>query len=642
MPNVKAATILVVDDDVFFRQTVCLLLSEQGHVMREAGSGHDALTHAREGIDLVILDVSLPDLDGFEVCQRLKEDPATVSLPVLHLSAHFIDSGHRAQGLERGADGYLTKPVEPRELIAHVNALLRAHRAEEAAKQAARHWKATFDAVSEGIGLLDAHGVLVRCNRALAELFQKPADDLVGQPYHDLIRANLGEEVAAGLLPSHQTRTRQTWETTTRSLPTPRWFRVNVDPLFDERGEWSGTVHLWVDVTEQRQLEEQFRQSQKMEAVGRLAGGIAHDFNNLLTVIGGYSEFLLVQLGSDDPMHKSIQEIQKAADRAAQLTSQLLAFSRRQVSAPRLLNLDLVLDDLRTMLLRLIGEDVELIRAGSVAGAQVKIDPGQIQQVVMNLAVNSRDAMPQGGKLTLTTSVLQVPASGPVSEGGVSAPANVPPGGYVAIQVSDTGCGMDEQTLSHLFEPFFTTKGVGRGTGLGLATVYGIIEANGGHIGVASQPGQGTTITLYLPRMGESTLEGSKTSSGQSPQAHGTETILLVEDEATVRGVLRTMLVRSGFQVLEASRGSEALQIGQTHPGPIHLLVTDVVMPNMSGRQVAEGLAPIRPEMKVLYVSGYTDDEIVRHGVREAAAPFLQKPFTPQALAIKVREVLDR
>jgi CheY-like chemotaxis protein len=270
------------------------------------------------------------------------------------------------------------------------------------------------------------------------------------------------------------------------------------------------------------------------------------------------------------------------------------------------------------------------------------MDPGQMQQVVMNLAVNSRDAMPQGGTLTLTTGVVEVPVRAPLAHVPAGVPPGVPPGEYVTVTVSDTGCGMDEATQSHLFEPFFTTKGVGRGTGLGLATVYGIIKASGGHIHVVSRPAQGTTFTIHLPRVPASAPPASAAvPSSPPPRERGTETVLIVEDEDMVRAVVHTLLTQSGYRVLEASQGQEALTISQQHAGPIHLLVTDVIMPQMSGRELAERLGQTRPEMKVLFVSGYTDDDVLRHGVREESASFLQKPFTGDALARKVREVLD-
>jgi PAS domain S-box-containing protein len=387
------------------------------------------------------------------------------------------------------------------------------------------------------------------------------------------------------------------------------------------------------DVTEQRRLQQQLVQVQKMEAVGRLAGGIAHDFNNLLTVITSYSDLLLEDLGKDDPKRDDVQQVLKAADGAASLTRQLLAFSRQQVLAPRVVNLNAVVEGLQKILRRVIGEDVELAAALAPDLGAVKADVGQLEQVLMNLTVNARDAMPTGGKLTIETANVEHEPEYALEREAAAV------GRFVMFAVTDTGVGMDEATKAKIFEPFFTTKEAGKGTGLGLATVYGIVKQSGGFIWVYSEPGNGTSFKIYLPRI-DAPVEGVKTA-GSLSVPRGTETVLLVEDAAAVRAVAKQVLERQGYTVLEAPDGEVALHVAQKHRGPIHLLLTDVVMPVLSGRRLAEQLALVRPDMKVLYASGYTDDSVVRHGILEAGTAYLQKPFTPDSLARKVREVLD-
>jgi PAS domain S-box-containing protein len=389
-----------------------------------------------------------------------------------------------------------------------------------------------------------------------------------------------------------------------------------------------------LDITKRKSLESQLLQAQKMEAVGRLAGGIAHDFNNLLTVIFASSDLMLKYLNADDPHRPDVEEIRKAADRAAALTRQLLAFSRQQLLVPQVLDLNALVANLERMLQRVIGEDVEFRTALAPALGAVRADPGELERVIMNLVVNARDAMPQGGMLTIETADAEL--------GGLDAQEHLPvqPGRYVMLAVSDTGVGMDAAIKAHVFEPFFTTKEKGKGTGLGLATVYGIVKQSGGYIWVYSEPGRGTTFKIYLPRV-EAEAEPLAPRSEPPASLRGSETVLLVEDEEAVRNLTRKVLETHGYAVLPAAGGQEALRLASEYDGPIHLLLTDVVMPTMSGRELAGRLASVREETKVLYVSGYTDDTIVHHGVLEPGIAFLQKPFTPEALVRKLREVLS-
>jgi PAS domain S-box-containing protein len=387
------------------------------------------------------------------------------------------------------------------------------------------------------------------------------------------------------------------------------------------------------DVTEQRRMQQQLLQAQKMEAVGRLAGGVAHDFNNLLTVITSYSEMLLGDLEPNDPKRDDVEQVRKAAEGAASLTRQLLAFSRQQVLQPRVVDLNDVVSGLRKILQRVIGEDVEFATTLAPDLRAVRADVGQLEQVLMNLAVNSRDAMPTGGKLTMETANVELDTDYARQHHLATA------GQYVMLAVSDTGTGMDEATKARIFEPFFTTKGLGKGTGLGLATVYGIVKQSGGSVWVYSELGHGTSFKIYLPRVDAAVDDAAAAPVMGVPR--GTETVLVVEDAAAVRAVTRQVLQRQGYTILEAPNGEAALQVAAAHHGSIHLLLTDVVMPVLSGRLLAERLAPLRPDTRVLYTSGYTDDSIVRHGILEAGIAYLQKPFTPDSLARKVREVLD-
>uniref|UniRef100_Q02BV0 histidine kinase n=1 Tax=Solibacter usitatus (strain Ellin6076) TaxID=234267 RepID=Q02BV0_SOLUE len=385
--------------------------------------------------------------------------------------------------------------------------------------------------------------------------------------------------------------------------------------------------------TDRVRLEEQFRQAQKMEAVGRLAGGVAHDFNNLLTVITGYSDLLLGSRDLKEAQRSALEEIRRSAERGGALTHQLLAFSRRQPMQARPLKIDELVLHMERMLRRLIGEDVELVTIAA-SSETVFADPGRLEQVIMNLVVNARDAMPGGGKLTIETGSIRL------NDGLAARHLGVPPGQYVTIFITDTGVGMDQETQSHLFEPFFTTKNPGRGTGLGLATVYGIIRQSGGAIGIASEPGKGTSANIYLPRAKEKAEPAVDRPPALMPLT-GRETILVVEDEARVRKLIVDVLTGRGYRVLEATRGEEALRICKTHADEIDLAVVDVVMPEMNGPDLIRQMQPICKGIRVLYISGYTDEAMIHHGIPESGAAFLQKPFVPDQLARKVREVLD-
>lgn len=415
------------------------------------------------------------------------------------------------------------------------------------------------------------------------------------------------------------------------------WFEVNYTPAHDETGQIVGVCLTTVGIAERkrtelalRQSEEQLRQAQKMEAIGRLAGGIAHDFNNMLTAIMGYAQLLTASLPEDNELHFATVEIDKAAQRSADLTRQLLTFSRQQVLQPKVLDLNEIITDVNKLLRRVIGENIEVVTVlGSNLG-RIKADPGQLEQVIMNLVVNARDAMSAGGQLTIETAnfACTEPFYG-----------DLPPGSYVVLSVSDTGYGIDEETQSHIFEPFYTTKEVGKGTGLGLAMVYGIVQQSGGTIKVESQPGHGATFKVYFPKIEEALTPASQLKAA-TQLSGGSETILLVEDEDILRSLAHRLLVRSGYRVLEARDGSEALLIARSHPEPIHLLITDMMLPQMSGWELATKLTQQRPLMKVLLMSGYTED-IVPPQDSPFQSSFIQKPFTPETLTRTIRRLLE-
>jgi PAS domain S-box-containing protein len=405
--------------------------------------------------------------------------------------------------------------------------------------------------------------------------------------------------------------------------------------LHDADGRPTRMIGAMMDITQRKQLEDELRQSQKMEAVGRLAGGVAHDFNNLLTVITGRSALLLARLEADDPLRRNVELIRKTADRAAALTRQLLAFSRKQVLQRKVLDLNTTVAEMSAMLRRLIGEDVELVLTLGSGAGRVNADPGQLEQVLLNLAVNARDAMPRGGTLAVETAGVVLGASPP------GRPDPLPGGPYAVLRVTDTGVGMDAATRARIFEPFFTTKEPGKGTGLGLSMVHGVVRQHGGAIQVQSEPGLGTTFEIYLPQVETPTESGGADEVG-ARLAAGHETILLVEDEEDVRGLAREVLERHGYTVLEAGDGVQALRRCETEGDRIDLILTDVVMPRMSGRELVDRVRATRPGTRVLYMSGYTEDAIVRHGVRDSSMFLLGKPFTPADLIGKVREVLDK
>jgi len=553
----------------------------------------------------------------------------------LTVSAYFSFSSGQTPAQFRSTMLRLALFVLLAVLICWMNAALRA--AQESLRRSEANFRSLVTNAPYGVCRCDSAGKLLDANPAmLAMLGFASAKDLLG--------LHLGTLYADA----------QHWFDLADRLRTAvpfnglmvEWRRKDGSPVLARisgrtvlNGGRSKTFELFAeDITERRVLEQQLQQSQKMEAVGRLAGGIAHDFNNLLMVISGYAEFLLERIGSDPALRSPAQEIASAAGRASSLTRQLLAFSRKQMLAPKILDLNAVVTENLKMLTRMIGEDIDLVMVPASGLGAVRADSGQIEQVIMNLAVNARDAMPSGGKLTIET------ANVALDESHARFQAPLKPGNYVMLSISDTGAGMDSETQSKIFEPFFTTKGT-KGTGLGLSTVYGIVKQSGGYIWVNSEPGKGTTFKIYFPRLSEvveAPAQSVAAVSSESVRAEpGTETILLVEDEANLRYLARQFLEKQGYRVIEAADGAVAMQIAVAHEGVIHLLLTDVIMPGMNGRELAQRISEIRPHTKVLYMSGYTENVIGRNGTLDAGIHLLQKPFTLRELKNTVREVLD-
>jgi two-component system cell cycle sensor histidine kinase/response regulator CckA len=588
----------------------------------------DALN--RGPYDLILADYTLPAFDGVSALSIVQQEiPDT---PFIFVSG-TIGEDLAIDCLKGGATDYILKHrlgrLGPSIRRALVEAEERRERRE--AEEAIRNQAQLLDLANDSIIVRDLEDRITYWNQGAERLFGWTESDALGRFEYELLQTvftRSAEEIRHAFVRDGHWEGELVQKKRDGSIITveSRWtLQRNTD------GSPHATLEISNDVTQRRRLEAQFLQAQKMESVGRLASGVAHDFNNLLTVIIGRS-YLLMSRVDDDRMRKDLDLVQKTAERAAVLTRQLLAFSRRQPIIPRLLDLNELVANMDKMLRRLIGEDIDVLSEFAPNLGKVKADPGQMEQVIMNLAVNARDAMPKGGKLTIETANIDL------DSGYASHHLSVAPGKYIMLAISDTGCGMDAETQNHIFEPFFTTKD--SGTGLGLSTVYGIVKQSGGNIWVYSELGVGTTFKVYLPRASDSTEPGQVAAEG-SQISGGSETILLVEDEQAVREIVRETLTSQGYTVLEAQHGPEALRIAEKHTSRIHLLMTDVVMPAMHGPELADALCKIHSETKVLFMSGYTDSALTRHGVLEGKREFMQKPFTLGDLAKRVRGILD-
>ncbi len=664
MPDVQKEnqiTILVVDDTPISLRLLVDLLTDRGYTVRPALSGEAALLEAQTVLpDLILLDIMMPDLDGYEVCQQLKSAETTRDIPVIFVSA-LDQTFDKVKGFEVGGIDYITKPFQVEEVLARVETHLSLRRLQkqvetqnaqlmqeiafrEEAQEILRESEARYRLISETVSSIayvyhvDEDGQLTR-----AWATDAAAKRVTGYSYAEVdalggwLNLIHPDDLAAVHRHNDLLRRGDTSTVEYRLITKDGeicWIRDFARPLWDEAKQRVTSLYGGCqDITEQKQLEEQLRQSQKMEAIGHLAGGVAHHFNNLLTTIMGYVDLSLTELPADHTVTNDLQIIRRTTQRAATLTRQLLAFTRKQVIQPTLLDLNELVRSTESMLRQLINESIELETELATELAPIKMDASQLEQLLVNFVVNARDAMPDGGRLSLATKSVDIADQ-------TTASVKIPRGHYVQLSVTDTGTGMTKEVQDRIFEPFFTTKEVGQGTGLGLSTCFGIVKQHNGYITVDSQPGQGTTINIYLPA-----LEKPVASSTVEIDQHlptGQETILLVEDEVNVRELAGRILRQQGYTVWEAGDGQEALSvITEQSLTKLDLLVADVVMPKLGGIELATRLIADDPHLKILLMSGYTDGIIGSKEIRQLNGSFLLKPFTRSKLTQSVRNALD-
>ncbi len=685
--------VLIVDDQPENRYLLQALVRGFGYDPVVAGNGAEALEAARrDPPGIVISDILMPVMDGFTLCSEWMKDERLRLVPFVFYTATYTGSKDVELAKKLGAARFLVKPIEPEDFIGVVRQVLREQEdgrlvvppipveeetvkldlynevlirklekktldlekirkeqeqeiarresVEKALRESEEKVRQILDSTAEGICGLDLEGNCTFCNPAALEILGfHDEKDLVGRNMHEIIHYKktdgtpFSKEECAILDAMEKGEkihfdNEIRWRADGRSFPVEYW----VHPITRE-GKAVGAVFTFVDITERVNVESQLRQAQKMEAVGRLAGGVAHDFNNMLNVILGYSEMALARLDPGSPLALDLNEVRKAGLRSAELTRRLLAFSRKQITVPTIMNLDKAIADEVEMLRRLVGEDLRIEFVSSGDPWNIRMDPSQVSHILANLAVNARDAIAGVGTVTLETSNTML------DKAYCQEHDYATPGEYVMLAFSDTGMGMDAATLERVFEPFFTTKEVGKGTGLGLAMVYGIVKQNGGIVTVYSELGIGTTFRIYFPRVREAAGEAVETSKEAVPT--GTETVLLVEDEEQILSLAARILEGQGYRVLSARLPEDACRLAERHDGKIDLLLTDVVMPEMNGKELQERIAALLPGIRTVFMSGYADDAIVHCGVLDDGVAFVQKPFTARSLAVKVRVVLD-
>jgi PAS domain S-box-containing protein len=650
--------VVLADDNADLRGYIARLLSERGHDVRPVGDGLAALEALRaERPDILVTDVMMPGLDGFGLLRAVRDDPALRDLPVLMLSARAGEEA-KVEGLDAGADDYLTKPFSARELLARVAANVAMARVRREAAEAIRASETraarVLAGMTEGYVLFDRDLRVVEVNDAAVRIDGRPRERLLGRLHGEVwpgselapLFAKVMERQEPGTVEEHYV-----WPDGHAA-----WLEVNIYPVADglavffrdvsdrrraqERlRELNATLEARVDERTRELLaaEEALRQAQKMEAVGQLTGGIAHDFNNLLTIVTGNVDMARRALGNAElgRAARALENALKGAERAASLTQRLLAFSRRQPLAPKPISVDRLVSGMAELLHRALGETVSLETVTTPGLWRVEADPNQLESALLNLAVNARDAMPRGGKLLLETANVHL------DQQYAAVHAEVAPGNYVVIAMTDTGCGMSRETLARVFDPFFTTKEVGKGTGLGLSMVYGFVKQSGGHIKIYSEPGEGTTVKIYLPRLMSGEVVEEERSAPPVDRAKRGLTILVVEDDDDLRGYTVEILRELGYRVLEAHDGPAALRLLERPELVVDLLFTDVVMPAMSGRELADKTREMRPGLKVLYTSGYTRNAIVHGGRLDLGVEMIAKPFSYNGLAEKISDMLD-
>jgi PAS domain S-box-containing protein len=667
--------ILIVDDDENSRVFLERALRGQQYSTESAVNGVEALEKAYASRpDLIVSDILMPEMNGFELCRRIKMDDQLRKIPFVFYTATFVDKKDEKLGMALGASRFLIKPMDPadffriiREVIdeyeknrlsvpaepledmkdlcrMQAEALQRKldkkvrdlEREREALRASEGRFRALTESTSDWIWEMDSNGVFTYSSPKIRDILGYESEDVIGKTPFDLMTSDDAARVAKEF---------QEIAASKRPFAALENVAVHKDgrkvvleksgvPFFDPSGNLEGYRGIDRDITERKKLEEQLLQAQKMEAIGQFAGGIAHDFNNMLTAIMGYSEILKMDLDEDNPSQRHVDMIMSSAAKSANLTQQILAFSRKQIISPKQTDLNELIKGIEKLLRRLIGEDVEIHITLTEKDVTVLVDPGQLEQVLMNLCTNARDAMPHGGNIFIST------GTDFLDREYIKRYDVADAGEYGLITVTDTGSGMDEKTRQRIFEPFFTTKEIGKGTGLGLATAYGIIKQHRGHINVYSEPGKGTTFKIYLPLIvsPEDKGEGKKVVLPK----RGSETILVAEDDDAVRTLTKEVLLKYGYTVIEAVDGEEAVDQLRRHKDTVQLVVIDVIMPKKSGKEVCDEMREITPHLKVLFTSGYTSDMINKKGILEEGVDFISKPLTPHDLLLKVREVLDK
>ncbi|MBN1292051.1 MAG: response regulator [Candidatus Latescibacteria bacterium] len=689
------STLLIVDDNQQNLYMLQVLLSAKGYQVEMASNGAEALEQACcKPPNMVISDILMPVMDGFELCRAWHKNERLKNIPFVFYTATYTDIKDENFALSLGADRFIIKPVEPDKFLSMIIETMDNHKAgksiiehqpteetefykkysttlirkledkmlqleeanrtlerdiaehkrtKEILRESESKYRTLIENIPQKIFIKNRDSVYVSCNRNFANEFHIDPDDIAGKSDFDLFPREMAEKYRTDdrrIMESGQT---EEIEEKYIKDGNELWIWTVKTPIRDEKNTITGVLGIFWDITErrraedeQRKLKDQMIQTQKMESVGRLAGGIAHDFNNMLGVIFGYVELALLQIDSNHPLYSEIREIQKAAKRSAELTRQLLAFARRQPISRKVLDLNETMTGMLKMLHRLLGEDIEIILNRGDDIWLIKMDPSQLDQILVNLCVNARDAIAGVGQVVIETNNMVFDKISCRQLKGLL------PGEYIKLSVRDSGCGMDEETLKHIFEPFFTTKSSSKGTGLGLATVYGIVEQNDGHINVISEPQKGTTFELYFPRHIAPAEQGRTPDHTVSAIPGQKITVLLLEDEPQLMKLVRMMLESLGCQVLSAVTPHEAIQLAKEHVGEIHLLMTDLVMPEMNGKDLSKCIRELHSHVKSLFISGYTADVIGTQDLLEEGVHFLQKPFTMNDLASKVREVMDQ